>query len=344
MKQVDKYLVQQDNIMPESAADAVQTGWIEMVKVSDYVAMCSKVNEQAREIAALKAQPSGVVLPERRPEVAGTWGDMGDAYNAGVNDTIDEVARLNQQPASGGDDDDQAYDAEAERLTAEALGVGAGINPNATSMDDIFLDASGGDDAERAAFEREYLKANYPRVHSGELSAPPIFGRVGSHKPCGQSEDDYEDSGIQRCWVMWQARAALPVREAVADGWQLVPVQPSFEARQALYNSGFEAPDNILDYAYRSVLGAVKIPVKAYREDTRKPHELSTAGCRCVRFGEGNPHWPCELHTAKKEQADLVAVWRCRIAGSEGYAYFPSKRCRFCEPLYAAPSPSREGK
>lgn len=28
--------------------------------------------------------------------------------------------------------------------------------------------------------------------------------------------------------------------------------------------------------------------------------------------------------------------WRCRVAGSDHYAHFPTKRCRFCEPLYTA--------
>lgn len=35
-----------------------------------------------------------------------------------------------------------------------------------------------------------------------------------------------------------------------------------------------------------------------YKDDPRTPVELSNAGCRCVRFGEGNPHWPCSIHTA----------------------------------------------
>lgn len=56
-----------------------------------------------------------------------------------------------------GDDDDQAYDIEADRLTYEALGPGAGINPNATSMDDIFLTESTGEVGERAEFEAWYL-------------------------------------------------------------------------------------------------------------------------------------------------------------------------------------------
>lgn len=52
----------------------------------------------------------------------------------GWDNCLDEVARLN--PALG--HDDQAYDRNAERLTAEALGVGAGINSEAASVDDIF--------------------------------------------------------------------------------------------------------------------------------------------------------------------------------------------------------------
>jgi hypothetical protein len=77
----------------------------------------AKIAEQAREIAALKAnvvtdnsmvlvqalaelerlkaKPGAVVQPERRPENWQTWGDSGDAYNSGVNDTLDEVTRLN---------------------------------------------------------------------------------------------------------------------------------------------------------------------------------------------------------------------------------------------------------
>jgi hypothetical protein len=47
------------------------------------------------ELATLKAQPSAVVMPERRPEVNGAWGDNDDAYDSGVNDTLDDVTRLN---------------------------------------------------------------------------------------------------------------------------------------------------------------------------------------------------------------------------------------------------------
>ncbi|MDN6876907.1 hypothetical protein QO209_31065 [Pseudomonas citronellolis] len=46
------------------------------------------------------------------------------------------------QPSPAPELDDQAFDANAERLTFQALGPGAGINPEATSIDDIFLDES----------------------------------------------------------------------------------------------------------------------------------------------------------------------------------------------------------
>ena len=77
---------------------------------------------------------------------------------------------------------------------------------------------------ERVVFEAAYLKANYPRVAAGELSAPPIFGRVGSMKFHGQAEGDYECSDVQTCWVIWQARAAIPM--VIPNGYALVPAQP----------------------------------------------------------------------------------------------------------------------
>ncbi|WP_217385507.1 hypothetical protein [Pseudomonas aeruginosa] len=43
-----------------------------------------------------------VVVPERRPAPKGTWSDMGDAYNEGVNNTLDELARINVLTVSEG--------------------------------------------------------------------------------------------------------------------------------------------------------------------------------------------------------------------------------------------------
>ena len=43
---------------------------------------------------------------------------------------------------------------------------------------------------------------------------------------------------------------------------------------------------------------------------------------------------------AKLRAGQEPVEWRCRVAGSDHYAHFPTKRCRFCEPLYTAPQPS----
>ncbi len=108
------------------------------------------------------AQPSGVVLPDHeRAKLVNALRDCAKTYSgtdqlrAQIATVLGQFIPLNSSPARAGDDDDQAYDAEAERLTAEALGTGAGINPNATSIDDIFLTESAGGVDERAtsAFE-----------------------------------------------------------------------------------------------------------------------------------------------------------------------------------------------
>lgn len=41
---------------------------------------------------------------------------------------------------------------------------------------------------------------------------------------------------------------------------------------------------------------------KLYQRDDPPPgfktHAGATlAGCKCVMFGKGNPHWPCPIHT-----------------------------------------------
>lgn len=47
-----------------------------------------------------------------------------------------------------------------------------------------------------------------------------------------------------------------------------------------------------------SPVSAGEQPISSYQGDPRSPSELSLAGCNCVRFGEGNPHWPCKLHSS----------------------------------------------
>jgi hypothetical protein len=53
------------------------------------------------ELAALKAQPSGVVLPERKQAVRG---DVLSFQSEGWNACLDEVARLNPAPATADSD------------------------------------------------------------------------------------------------------------------------------------------------------------------------------------------------------------------------------------------------
>lgn len=70
------------------------------------------------------------------------------------------------------------------------------------------------------------------------------------------------------------------------------------------------------EYWDASKLGAGKhnlyaAPVSA----PRTPAEWSAAGCTCVRYGVGNPHWPCPFHPVATE---VVPEWlRSKEAFSE---------------------------
>ncbi|HCF3719463.1 TPA: hypothetical protein NID03_006047 [Pseudomonas aeruginosa] len=72
----------------------------EFVLSQDYDALAAEAQALREEVAALRARV--VVVPERRPAPKGTWSDMGDAYNEGVNNTLDELARLNGLTVSEG--------------------------------------------------------------------------------------------------------------------------------------------------------------------------------------------------------------------------------------------------
>jgi len=72
------------------------------------------------------------------------------AHRNAVTDAAIEAARAAlAQPSPAPDLDDQSFDDNAERLTRDALGPGAGINPNATSIDDLFLDETPAPELER---------------------------------------------------------------------------------------------------------------------------------------------------------------------------------------------------
>lgn len=109
-------------------------------------------------------------------------------------------------------------------------------------------------------------------------------------------------------WKAWQARAALSAppaadmtdayvgaREDVAT-WK----RRALEAEQKVRVLDQRIDQLVLDAQGETRMGEPHIAppaAGAYKDDTRKPHELSAAGCRCVRFGEGNPNWPCLIHT-----------------------------------------------
>lgn len=128
-------------------------------------------------------------------------------WQCGTRMTLDELA------SSDGDCPECEVEVHLADYLSEALEANQRL---AAELAELKAKMSGVD--ERVAFEAAYLKANYPRVAAGELSAPPIFGRVGSMKFHGQAEGDYECSDVQTCWVIWQARAQLPSQEAKQGG------------------------------------------------------------------------------------------------------------------------------
>lgn len=117
-------------------------------------------------------------------------------------------------------------------------------------------------DQEREAFEAAYLKAYYPGVHCGKLTAPHVFTRVEYPVFQVQHKGDYERSDVQLGWVMWQARAAVqPAGVAVPEGWKLVPIDPTVAMRNAhdAAVTVYSATDSIA--GYRAMLAAAPHPV-----------------------------------------------------------------------------------
>ena len=93
--------------------------------------------------------------------------------------------------------------------------------------------------------------------------------------------------------------------------------------------------EELLDHAAKAATLIARLnssPVSAgdpekcsYQDDPRSPAELSLAGCNCVRFGEGNPHWPCKLHTPVS--ACGVAERAAFEAWYLGHFYMGDKQC-----------------
>ncbi|WP_313117915.1 hypothetical protein [Ectopseudomonas guguanensis] len=133
--------------------------------------------------------------------------------------------------------------------------------------------------------------------------------RVKSWRFGESYREEYE--GACSAWKVWQARASLPV--GVPDGWKLVPVDPTPEMIQAALDKPcFDPLGDLLPWthitrtSYAAMLAAAPTVKPSFADDPRKPHELSAAGCRCVRFGEGNPRWPCPIHAAPTVKAEQV--------------------------------------
>jgi hypothetical protein len=124
---------------------------------------------------------------------------------------------------------DQAYDAEAERLTAEALGVGAGINPNATSIDDIFLTESAGGVDERAAFDQIHACCSASAATSTFAGnrVPDPQARAATPAPAPAVEPAHSDVSVPR---------ELLLRTLYNEN----PSDADFLAMRALLNGGQE--------------------------------------------------------------------------------------------------------
>lgn len=196
------------------------------------------------EKAALKAQPSGVVLPEwlkddesiaDRLKLAG-WVATHDAQWSGAEllrlEILRDVARLNLSPVSAGDDMCNADNPAARCICREEFGRQV---------------CAGGVD-ERAAFE-----AWYERKHG--YSADPEFR--------DNQFNGYSNDRDNAAWVGWQARAALNAGSAVPDGWVMVPVEPTRAMRYSVESTRLSSAvtrqstqHEIGEQVYRAMLAA----------------------------------------------------------------------------------------
>jgi hypothetical protein len=184
------------------------------------------VAQHNRIVDAISAKPSSLAHGIGIPSVAefGEWVDLNspDPATRGMllalfKWTLDRVCVLNANRAA------LSAQTEQQPFTVPAAG-------------------SAEEEVERCNFEQAYLRFNYPRVHSGELSAPPIFGRAGNLRHPTQKEGDYEDVDMQKCWVMWRARAALSAQQSAHVS---VP-----ECKLGIRGRAYDAPSVCRAYTY----------------------------------------------------------------------------------------------
>lgn len=108
--------------------------------------------------------------------------------------------------------------------------------------------------------------------------------------------------------LSWAAQGDANVYSIIKGGNWLAQVRLNGEllvAEQEDWMRRFTAqqpagqPDHVeqaLNMAQEALAASPAQEVQAFKEDPRSAQELSLAGCNCIRFGEGNPHWPCRLH------------------------------------------------
>ena len=126
--------------------------------------------------------------------------------------------------------------------------------------------ASAGD--EQSAFEAAYLKANYPRVHSGELSAPPIFVKTKA--------GEYDDPDMERTWIMWQARAALKTKPSGVVQWP-----DADEIMQMAFEEG-QPSDDASGYYFE--LEEFDLFIQRLMEEVAHLNQPASAGDEPIRY------------------------------------------------------------
>ena len=137
-----------------------------------------------------------------------------------------------------------------------------------------------------------------------------------------------EDHSTAQCPVMAEASAVVNQQVTAADslpagapdGYMPIPtaeqIADALESVRCFHDMSAEliAPELLAN------LLAAPTVKPSFADDPRKPHELSAAGCRCVRFGEGNPHWLCPIHaapTVKAEQGTTSDKYRSHAEGGK---------------------------
>lgn len=199
--------------------------------------------QQRKELTALKPQPSGVVdaqrlldwnrsQPEPRPIVVGREYQVADAY-----------ARLNQ-PASAGEP------FKCDHAACVSLGE---HHP----FCEYVKQSIGGDDAERAAFE--VCGVPVYQLQCREIGEGDWCPADLRHYTNCQKSPEMDTRIVE----VRQARAALPVREAMAEGWKPAPVESTAEMEEAGCQAYMEADgttcvmhNSSMRHAYKAMLAA----------------------------------------------------------------------------------------